>query len=408
MANPLDSYISCARFVFSVEPTEPSEDWEEYDDFCSKLREFYESILCIHCNRLLKDPCTPKKQHFSCQHRVCLDCIGKSRQTTTPNCKMCRDFTLFEKSTQTKLILGLYQELCELIKGSWIYDYIQQRMSLDTGQASRVSLVEIIEKGINYGRNMSIIVDDSSSSSSSSPQSSGDENSNSSDTKQQPIERPPTVPFSSQTFPKISPLPPVSPKISTNSNSNSISVQSPEQITTPPAAAALPIEPMPAAAASIATPSLPIVSSTSMTVPHIVQYSSPIVVQSQHPSTSAIKQTAPSHQLLKTSPFISHVPMRVKPPPMTQATTPMNTKSIMSPMKIQQSAPPTIYSVMYTGSGNKITLKRKTPDESSPSSSAAATSTPTSEIKNISNNVSSDVCVLAHHYYFHKNLPLSF
>ncbi|KAG5674481.1 hypothetical protein PVAND_004449 [Polypedilum vanderplanki] len=382
MTNPLDSYINCTRFVFSVEPTEPSEEWHEFDDFEHKLREFYDSILCCNCKNLLKDPCTPKKQHFSCQHRVCLDCIGKNRQTTSTNCKMCRDFTLFEKSTQTKLILGLYQELCELIKGSWIYDYIQQRNTLDTGQNHSMSLVEMIDKGVNYGQNISIIVDDSSSSSSSSPQSSGDdENSNSSDVKQnQSSDRPISIP---QIFPKISPLQSISP---TNSNCNSISsVQSSDQIITPIVTAAANLPNISTSANInqnlVAQPSSSILSQSSTSPLPISAQPAPMVIQSQQLPNTLTKQSSTNHPLLKTSSFISQ--MRVKS--ITQTTTPMNTKSLMSPMKIQQTAPPTIYSVMYTGSGNKITLKRKTPDESS-SSSLSVSSTPSSEIKNISNN----------------------
>lgn len=353
MTNPLESYINLARLVFSVEP---SDNWDEFEEFEEKLRQFHKSLLCKNCEKLLNDPCTPKKQHFSCQHRVCLDCIGKNRSTVT-NCKMCRDFTLFEKSNPTKLVLRLFKELCELIKGSWIFDYIERRTNHDTGQNKMQNLIEIIDSGVNYGRNISILVEDSSSSASSS-----DENSNSSMTKMHHQHMQSTsshtVPYNSQTFPNLSPLPPVSP------NSN---VQSPEQFNVP----VLPLEPIQTSLPIVSTPS----PAQNLTVSQIVQYSAPIVVQSQLPSTSKLA-SQPSQPLLKTSSFISHVPMRVKP----TTATPISTKSIMSPMKIQQQqqhqSAPTIYSVMYTGSGNKITLKRKAPDEIS-----------TNEIQSTNHNV---------------------
>ncbi|KAL7042896.1 hypothetical protein ACKWTF_001327 [Chironomus riparius] len=375
MTNPLNSYINLARIVFSAEPAEPNEVWDEFEEFEEKLREFYENLLCKNCKQLLNDPVTPKKQHLSCHHRVCLDCIGKNRSTTL-NCKMCRDFTLFEKSSQTKLVLRLYNELCELIKGSWIYDYIQRRTNHDTGQES---LVNIIEYGVNYGRsscNTAMIQDDSPTTSSSS-----DDNSNSSSVMK-PIQNiiikkeksPQVVPYTyhPQTFPTISPLPPYSP-ISTTI------VQSPEQFHTQ--------EIIPIAESPQIPKTPPIITVTTQSpaptttfspspnitqISQIVQYSAPTIVQSSIPTITSKPQIQPqqlpvpnqqsSSSLLKTSQFISHVPMRVKSIAQQAPTQINTTKSIMSPMKIQQTAP-TIYSVMYTGSGNKITLKRKAPDD---------------------------------------------
>jgi len=390
---PLSSYISLARIVFS-EPAETNEVWDEFEEFEEKLREFYENLLCKNCKELLNDPCTPKKQHLSCHHRVCLDCIGKNRATTA-NCKMCRDFQLFEKSSQTKLILRLYKELCELIKGSWIYDYIQRRTNHDTGQDNLVNLIDMIEMGVNYGRNSSssntaTMIQDNDSPTTSS---SSDENSNSSSIVK-PIQSiikkeksPQVVPYTyhPQTFPTISPLPPCSPIPTTIVQSpDQFSIQeiipiveSPQLPKTPPI---ITITTSPAP--TILTPSPNITQ-----ISQIVQYSAPTTITTK-PQIQPQQLTVPNQQsssssspLLKTSQFISHVPMRVKSIAQQQAPTQINTtKSIMSPMKIQQTAP-TIYSVMYTGSGNKITLKRKAPDDN-------ATIPITSDLSASSNNVS--------------------
>lgn len=332
--NPLSSYVKLSRLVFNVEPTEV---WEDCDEFEEDLRQLYQSILCKNCGKLLIDPVVPKKHHFSCQHRVCLDCIGKKRSTPT-NCQMCSDYTLFEKSHQTKLLLRCFQELCELVHTSWIYDYIQRRTDHDTGQKETASLVEIIDAGMNYGR-ISIVLDETSS----------DENSSSSDGIKEPMF---SVPFTSQIFPNISPLSPV------NSVTGLVQSSSSEQFTiisdpVIPLAAALPVMPTPTVAVN---------------VPQIVQYQ-PQIVQSQIPSTSKLTPNNQQNSFIRYPP-----PMRI-----TTATTPV--KPIMSPMKIQTSfsspPTPTIYSVMYTGSGNKITLKRKPPDE-------AAAAVPVT----VSNNVS--------------------
>lgn len=294
--------------------------WEGCEEFERNLRHFYLSVLCRNCNSLLIEPVIPKKQNKSCQHRVCLDCIGIKRSSTI-DCKMCSDYTLFEKSQSTKLLLNCFRELCELVRSSWIYDYIQRRTNHDTGQCESPSLTEIIDSGINYGQ-ISIVIDETSS----------DENSNSSETSKEPLQ---SISYSSQVFPNISPLSPV------KKNVNNVQ-SSPEQFT---------IISEPVIPHSNPVAALPIVSSPPLvTLPQIVQY------QPQIASTSNLQQAAAAN-------FIKYPsPMRMN------SAAPMGSKPIMAPMKIQQqtfsSPTPTIYSVMYTGSGNKITLKRKPPDDS--------------------------------------------
>ena len=288
--NPLSSYINLTRLVFNVEPVEK---WDDCDEFEEDLRQLYFKCLCKSCGKLLIDPVVPKKNHFSCQHRVCLDCIGKKRSTPT-NCTMCSDYTLFEKSHQTKLLLRCFQELCELVQTSWIYDYIQRRMNHDTGQKETPSLLEIIDAGINYG---SIVLDETSS----------DENSSSSDSSKELVSTP-------QIFPHISPLP--SMQVVSPSPSEHFTIISDPVI--------------PIAVAPNANPQL---------VPQIVQYQ-PQIVQTHLPSTSKL---TPNN-------YIRY------PPPMRIAA-PVNFSSTSHTPTTQ------IYSVMYTGSGNKITLKRKPPDD---------------------------------------------
>lgn len=320
--SPLNLYITCSRLVFNVQP---SEVWEDCEEFESSLRQLYESILCKACDKLLTDPVIPKKHHFSCQHRVCLDCIGKKRLAPT-NCKMCSDYSCYEKSHQTKLVLRCFQELCELVQSSWIYDYLQRRTNHDTGQCETISPIEIVDAGINYGR-ISIVLDDTSS----------DETSNSSDGSNDLLL---PVPYSSQIFPNISPLSPV------KQCAGIVQSSEPFTVTSEPV---IPI--------SAPLTALPIMSPSLASVPQIVQYQS--VVQSQLPSTSKVTR---SHQ--PTSNFIKYPsPLRMTSLP---STTPLGSKPIMSPMKVQttfSSSTPTIYSVMYTGSGNKITLKRKPPED---------------------------------------------
>ena len=338
MNNPLEAYVACTRIVFSVEPLELSDNWEEFDEFQEKLQLLWESLRCNQCKQLLIDPCVPKKQHVSCQHQVCLDCIGKNR-LMAPNCKMCRDFTLFEKSNQTKLVLTLFQELCGLIKESWIYDYIQRRAKPDTGQCKLLNLTDIIESGINYGQ-IPIIVDDSSSSNPSpTPSSSGNENSNSSMAKESS-----TVPYCKEictSFPSISPLPPISPK--------------PVQSIQPQVSAFNAI--FSGKNQSFQAVSPPSVVSTQISTQNASSTVTQYAVIQEPPSSQAPaeQQIVPS-----TSKSISNQPPLPKAPSFVPQVTPLRVKPVQSVKSIMS---PTIYSVMYTGSGNKITLKRKTQND---------------------------------------------
>jgi zinc RING finger of MSL2 len=321
--NPLNLYIRCSRLVFSVEP---SQEWENYSEFEEILRNLYESCLCFSCKKLLIDPVVPKKHHFSCQHRVCLDCIGKKRLTPT-SCKMCSDYTLFEKSHQTKLILRCFKELCELVNSSWIYNFVQRHTNHDMGQIGELTLSEIIDAGMNYGR-VSIVLDETSS----------DENASSSDADKESIK---CTTNSSQIFSNKSSLSPMkqNPEI-VQSSTEQITIVSDTVIPLTKPVAALPV----------------VSSSPVVTVPQIVQYQSQIL-QPAIPSTS--KMTPNHHQI--SSNFIKYPSSMMR-----MATSSQMASKPMTPVKIQStfSTPtPTIYSVMYTGSGNKITLKRKPPED---------------------------------------------
>lgn len=46
--NPLNLYVKLSRLVFSVEPTE---NWEDYDEFEEDFLQLYNSILCCCCKK---------------------------------------------------------------------------------------------------------------------------------------------------------------------------------------------------------------------------------------------------------------------------------------------------------------------------------------------------------------------
>lgn len=231
---------------------------------------------------------------------------------------MCNDYTLFEKSSSTKLVLDCFQELCELIHSSWIYEFIKKRRSKGEFGKSETSLIEVIESGMNYGK-VAIVIDDTSS----------DESSCSSESVE--LISPP--PLLAQSIPSKTPSPVNKQTTCTNlvqSTPEKISIISNEPVITT------------TTTATVSTP----------TRPPLVQFP----VQSQMPSTSKLLTPQPQ-SFIK---YPTQQPVRLASP----------VKSIMTPMKLQAATAPStpqIYSVMYTGSGNKITLKRKPPDDAAPS-----------------------------------------
>jgi hypothetical protein len=233
---------------------------------------------------------------------------------------MCNDYTLFEKSSSTKLVLDCFQELCELIHSSWIYEYMKKHRSKRDISQPVTSLIEVIESGMNYGK-VSILIDDTSS----------DESSCSSES----VELVSTSPLLAQKIPEKSPPSPV------KATCTNLVQSTPEQI-------------------SIVSNEPVITVSTPSRTPTLVQFP----VQSQMPSTSKLLPPQNQHQQQQQN-FIKYPPTQQQQP--VRLASPV--KSIMTPMKLQAApSTPQIYSVMYTGSGNKITLKRKPPEDASPPS----------------------------------------
>lgn len=199
-------------------------------------------------------------------------------------------------------------------------------MNHDTGQTIQPNLLAIIDAGINYGQ-VSIILDETSS----------DETSSSS------FESPVQNDMYSQH---------VSPLSSAQPSSAGFVQSSPEQQFTIISEPVIP----PVVAAPIPIVTAPI----SLPLQHIVHYQ-PQLGPPQMPSTSKL---TPNLQQ-PTATFVKYQSPMIMTSISTATT--LGAKPVMSTVKVQPSfasPTPTIYSVMYTGgSGNKITLKRKPPDE---------------------------------------------
>lgn len=80
-----------------------------------------QSLSCTVCGSLLIEPYTP--QETQCQHHVCRQCIG-GRKNLKPTCSWCRDYQKYEVNTQLRILLQCYKNLCEYIIAKPIYSLV--------------------------------------------------------------------------------------------------------------------------------------------------------------------------------------------------------------------------------------------------------------------------------------------
>ncbi|XP_058829499.1 homeotic protein female sterile [Topomyia yanbarensis] len=71
------------------------------------------SLSCAVCCRLLIEPHTPAE--LNCQHHVCRGCVGE-RKKLKPSCASCKDYNRYVENTQLRMLLQCYKSICEYIK----------------------------------------------------------------------------------------------------------------------------------------------------------------------------------------------------------------------------------------------------------------------------------------------------
>ncbi|KAJ8387172.1 hypothetical protein AAFF_G00159840 [Aldrovandia affinis] len=112
--NPVNAtalYVSACRSVLQCDPRDPQSTAE----LCKLLPFFRQSLSCLVCGNLLKDPIAPTNS--SCQHYVCKACKGK-KMMMKPSCSWCKDYEQFEENKQLCILVECYRKLCEYIAES--------------------------------------------------------------------------------------------------------------------------------------------------------------------------------------------------------------------------------------------------------------------------------------------------
>uniref|UniRef100_A0AAQ4PYR4 E3 ubiquitin-protein ligase MSL2 n=1 Tax=Gasterosteus aculeatus aculeatus TaxID=481459 RepID=A0AAQ4PYR4_GASAC len=118
--NPVNAtslYVSASRSVLQCDPRDP----RALAELCKLLPFFRQSVSCLVCGNLLRDPIAPTDS--SCQHYVCRGCKGQ-RMQLKPSCSWCKDYSRFEENRQLSLLVHCYRKLCLYITQSPLAPHI--------------------------------------------------------------------------------------------------------------------------------------------------------------------------------------------------------------------------------------------------------------------------------------------
>ncbi|XP_055585763.1 uncharacterized protein LOC129738564 [Uranotaenia lowii] len=94
------------------------------------------SLSCAVCCRLLLEPHTPAE--LNCQHHVCRGCVGE-RKKLKPSCASCKDYNRYVENTQLRMLLQCYKSICEYIKTKPFFVEIRKQAGLSTPTATSVN-----------------------------------------------------------------------------------------------------------------------------------------------------------------------------------------------------------------------------------------------------------------------------
>ncbi|KAI3367543.1 hypothetical protein L3Q82_026392 [Scortum barcoo] len=143
--NPVNAttlYVSASRAVLQCDPRQP----HTFADMYTLLPFFRQSLACLVCGKLLKDPISPT--HAECQHYVCLGCKGQKMQIR-PSCSRCKDYSCFQENKQLSLLVQCYRKLCLYVTHSPMLQLISSHVG---GSSEVMALLE--EVLMSHGEEM--------------------------------------------------------------------------------------------------------------------------------------------------------------------------------------------------------------------------------------------------------------
>lgn len=306
--NAISLYASATRLLFNQSDSENA----NYSDLYRLVPYLRQSLSCTVCANLLVEPYSPE----TCQHHVCRQCIG-GRKNLKPTCSSCRTYHNYHANTQLRILLQCYKSLCNSILAkpsvySCMHKYVHVDAIANGTTEVPQNLAELIDEGAQFH--------DEYKSNSGLPKS------------------------------KISILPciftsaPSSSSVTTSQNASGSGLINTKKTTFNKTASSM------ATAAGVANDTTSFVHTAS---------AQPICVT----SVASLSAAAAGAKVSSSSPSISALPMQSTLKPSDIAISVFNNPTITksTPIKTVSNGSAT-YSVLYTGSGSKITIKRKTDD----------------------------------------------
>lgn len=144
-------YVSISRIVYQL--NSPILE-NKYTDLYQLIPYLRQSLSCAVCAKLLIDPYSPKEN--KCQHFVCRRCVRgkKNIRPLCQNCVECADYRTYVENRQIAIIMQCYKALCEYVMSLPVYQTICEA-GIQTGVVGEgviipsFSLVEFIEEGAN-------------------------------------------------------------------------------------------------------------------------------------------------------------------------------------------------------------------------------------------------------------------
>lgn len=266
------------------------------------------------------EPHTPAE--LNCQHHVCRGCVGE-RKKLKPSCAACKDYNRYVENTQLRMLLQCYKSICEYIKTKPFFGEIRKQA---TGNASLngISVVTMMGSGgaasgnsqpISVPSNLFELIEEGAQFQDNYRCSSG------------------LTKSAYSILPCIYPAPPVTVTGPPSAAPSSAGSQLPSQQVTVPSSGigAQAQAKVHQTTTTIGVPTGPITIVEKQQHHHQQQQQHP---HHPNPNRQQIHQQQPQHQQHKEIKFRS---------------APIKTVSNGS----------TMYSVLYAGNGNKITIKRK-------------------------------------------------
>lgn len=338
--NPVSLYITTSRLVFQSgcgsgagpgggtdaggggpnNVTGGNSSSSAFADLNRLLPYLRKSLSCAVCCRLLMEPHTPAE--LNCQHHVCRGCVGE-RKKLKPSCAACKDYNRYVENTQLRMLLQCYKSICEYIKTKPFFGEIRKQA---TGNASLngISVVTMMGSGgaasgnsqpISVPSNLFELIEEGAQFQDNYRCSSG------------------LTKSAYSILPCIYPAPPVTVTGPPSAAPSSAGSQLPSQQVTVPSSGigAQAQAKVHQTTTTIGVPTGPITIVEKQQHHHQQQQQHP---HHPNPNRQQIHQQQPQHQQHKEIKFRS---------------APIKTVSNGS----------TMYSVLYAGNGNKITIKRK-------------------------------------------------